>query len=136
MRLSIKHFLAALVLILVLPISIEWRLLLWGESTTATIGLYDPKNDPNPFTVDREQTFAAIFYYQNQRYQANVGSSKDYVFGEPIEVLFLATNPNKNLVYTWGGIYHGWNVAFTGILLVFWLVGLLAFAQSGKQSAA
>ncbi|MGB0167183.1 MAG: hypothetical protein ACPF8V_10055 [Luteibaculum sp.] len=122
-----KYFWMVFALLLLLPISIEWQLVCFGEETTGTVIPIRNEEDKPKFKISSRPDFEVHFRVQGMSYYTIAGDNQDLYAGQQIEVTFLPDAPNNNYLNGLYGIYSGWNLVITGVVLLFWFAAYLVF---------
>lgn len=114
------HFVLGLVLLFFTPISAEWRLLLFGSNAVGVIVPYDEEMDNDHFTIGYTDRYAVLFSDGTHLYHSPIYTSDKFFMGQKMRVKYYEYNPKINLTVDVFGIYRGWNLVFTLILIFIW----------------
>ena len=123
------------ILIVALPVSRQWKLLVNGSRTTGTVTDFAPVPRKTP-------DGKAIIYYASKIefmagdriYLAYGPRDYEYDSGRTLSILYDPENPSNCCVLTFSGFYLNNYMALPLILLVLWAAFYLSFNKYVKQS--
>ncbi|QKG79248.1 DUF3592 domain-containing protein [Tenuifilum thalassicum] len=127
-KISRKLFWFITIMILLLPITTRYRLLIWGEYTKGVVvGVEDVQLSilqglgPDKFPViqfaTKDRQIIEFFGPENF----------DYPIGKELWVVYDTENPNKNTLLTLGALYASKKSILPGILFIIWMAFYFAF---------
>ena len=116
------------VLILVLPVSRHWRLLVDGEKVSGTVIDYNRvyrENINGDVTI--EYASEIQFKAEGMSYKARGPLNYEYDPGRTVNVMYDPEDPSTNCVLTFSGLYLNNYLVLPIILLVLWAAFYLSF---------
>ena len=117
MKISRTKFYIIIVIILLLPLSKNWRLLLFGHDVTGVVKYHRDISAHKGY-----YRYSIIFYeVNNQEYQVKGPANVVYPVGKKIKIKYRDSNPSKCIPLNLSTIYFGKQMAFPGFLLIVWL---------------
>lgn len=132
-RISRRTFVIVTILIMALPVSRKWRLILNGKKANGVVTDYRPvvrKNTDDTKTVE----FASVIHFRagDSLRMAFGPQGLKYRTGRTVGVLYDPDNPDKNCILTFTGLYLSDYSAVPLILLIFWGAFYLSFNNYSK----
>lgn len=128
-------FLIVSILILALPVSRRWRLILNGEKATGVVTDYRPvlrRNTSDTKTVER---VSVVRFRVDDSLRVAFGpEGLEYRTGRRVGVLYDPENPDKNCIFTFTGLYLTDYSALPLILLILWGAFYLSFNNYSKYA--
>ncbi|TXC75580.1 hypothetical protein [Luteibaculum oceani] len=122
MRVNFRVYLAGLVILILLPFSLEWKLFVFGSKTVGVVNAYNGEKDKRLFRVNATPEVSVVFEFQGKSYQAFVSESSSLKEGEKASVLFFEGNPSDNLVLSGSGLYKEWNLVWMITCMFIWTI--------------
>lgn len=134
-RISKWAFGGICLLILLLPVSRNWKLLIRGEHTRGTVTGYvwrmEEGADHSRYPVRASEI---EFRVDGIRHIAFGPSNYEYEAGRQVPVFYHPENPELNCVGTFSGIYLSNYLALPLLLLIFWYAFYLSFNNYYKRT--
>ena len=123
------QFWCILVLILLFPVSMNWKLILQGEVATGTV-----VPDRSLPEILRQQTdipvMQVVEYEVNGTvYEAAPPENVRYKPGRKIRVLYHPKDPEKYVLLCFSGIFLDFKIAWTGLFLLLWMAFFFSFGK-------
>ena len=133
-RISYWAFGGICLLILLLPLSRHWKLLLQGERTRGTvtqyIRRYEEGKDHSSYPVDASEI---EFQVEGITYLTYGPSNFKYERGRQVPVFYNPKNPEVNCVATFSALYLTNYLALPIVLLMLWYAFYLSFNSYQKR---
>lgn len=133
-RISKWAFGGICLLILLLPLSRHWRLLLRGERTRGTVALYTRRlevgKDHTRYPVEASEI---EFQVDTSTYITYGPANLEFRKGRQVPVFYSPKNPEVNCVATFSAIYLTNYLAIPIILLMVWYAFYLSFNNYQKR---
>ncbi len=132
MRITKLQFWIITLLFLLLPFSVHWRLIIFGEVTHGeVVGYIQGK-----FFTQRQQKeadFAAVvcFSAQGQSIEFEAPENIDYALGEKLKVLYNPSKPEQHVLYSFAGLFLSNRMIIPGVMLILWFALSLSLSQTG-----
>ena len=128
-------FIIISILILALPVSRRWRLILNGEKTTGVVTEFGPAAVEQPSgTITIEEVSQIRFPAGDTTYLATGPSNYRYKKGRTVGVLYDPADPGHNCILTFTAFYLSDYSALPLILLIFWAAFYLSFNTYTKYA--
>jgi hypothetical protein len=132
---STPLFYLILILILLLPLSHNAKLLLFGKRVVGTVVEYDmikgnARNDRMPGISN-----ISIVSFKANGKQYKTYSSLNAVFdiGEQITVIYKEDDPQENILLTFSSLYTGYGLVLTGFVLMVWMAFYLTYGSRKRK---
>ena len=133
-RISKWAFGGICLLIVLLPVSRNWKLLIRGERTRGTVTQYvwrfEEGADHSRYPVRASEI---EFRVDGIRHITFGPSNYEYEAGRQVPVFYNPQNPELNCVGTFSGIYLNNYLALPLLLLIFWYAFYLSFNNYRKR---
>lgn len=130
-KISRLQFWAVTLLILLLPLSSKYKLIIWGERT---IGRVIEHKKVVGGRLSGHDTYSVIQFKTDSVTVRMYGPENTvYKLGEPITVFYNRDNPEDCLILTFAYIYTGRSAIIPFVLLLVWIAFYTAF--NDKQIA-
>jgi hypothetical protein len=137
-RISRYQFYIITFLILLLPLSSSWKLLLFGEKTKGIVTGHIKKyvQGGNYASPSFEKT-SVIQYSDGKQYYEFYGPEEIvYPVGKEITIFYNPKKPKKFLMFNFVGLFFSQKMIFPGVLLIVWAAFYLTVVQNQtKQSS-
>ena len=132
MKISFKRFLIITLLFLLVPISVNWRILIFGQKTNGIVVDYIKTYQYGHEVIN----YSVIQYKANNRYYEITGAEyKVYPLNTEITVVYKKSNPEKFLLLTFPGLFYTNKMIVPGVLLIVWFAFYLAMSQTYNETA-
>ncbi|HOK84844.1 hypothetical protein [Tenuifilum sp.] len=127
-RISPKLFWFVTLMIITLPITTQYRLLIFGEYTTGevvgveyekTLGISAFGPDKYPIIVFTTLEGKSVQFYGPENFE--------YPKGTMLKVVYSPNNPTDCMVFSFGALYTDRKAIIPGILFLLWMAFYLAF---------
>lgn len=132
-RISSLTFVIVTLLIMVLPVSRKWRLILHGKKATGVVSVYKPvvrKNADDAKTLDYA---SEIRFRAGDSLHVALGPlGLKYKRGRTVGVLYDPDDPGRNCILTFTGLYLSDYSALPLLLLILWGAFYLSFNNYSK----
>ncbi len=132
LKISKLKFFIVLFLILLIPVSKEYRLLLFGTRTEGIAVGYGE--------IKGKSTLPTGFYYTFFRFDAGSGNfeirgpeNAIYELGDKARVIYDKKDPNKSIIFSFAYLYSSPNAMIPGVLVLFWIALYTSFAKPGRN---
>jgi len=123
-------------LILLLPISSKYKLILFGGKAEGTVVVHQ-KIATGFSRLNGYDTFAVIEFKTDSATVRMYGPENFvYEIGDKFNVYYDKSNPKNCMILTLGFIYTGRSIVLPGIILIIWLAFYLAFREKPKQGSS
>ncbi len=134
--LSPLKFWVITLLMLLFPLSMNWRLILHGEITTGIVAY--SQSLPERVRQQQNVPYLPIVEYRvnGQVYEAQPPENVRYRIGKMIRVLYLPEKPSRYMLLSFSGIFLDFEVAWAGLVLLLWLSFFFSFGKIGKKGTA
>ena len=128
-------FYSICVLIVALPVSRQWKLLVNGSKTTGTVTDYIPVFREIPDGMETIDYASKIeFIVADSTCLAYGPRDYEYKSGRTLRILYDPENPSNCCVLTFSGFYLNNYLVLPIVLLVLWAAFYLSFNKYVKQS--
>ena len=127
MYISRKKFIFTIILIILLPISAKWRLLILGEKTT---GIVVQHIKPSFYNLDKAEYSLIQFETPNGRVEFVSPEDLMYPIGRKVQIYYSKKNPEKFLMFNFAGLFLSKVFIVPGIFLIIWVAFYLAMKQT------
>jgi len=133
-RISKWTFLGVCLLILALPVSRHWRLLIKGERATGTVTQYEERIKED-FTGEKYLKAASVieFRVDGVIYRTYGPADYEYKLGRTLPVFYKMDDPNVNCVATFTGFYLNNYAVLPVILIMVWYAFYLTYNNYRKR---
>lgn len=130
--LSPIRFWGIIILILLFPLSMNWKLMVNGTVTEGTV--VSRLKLPEPARRTSKWPFFPVveYYAEGQRYEAEPPENVKYREGRKIRVLYHRDDPGRYMLLCFSGIFLDTEMAGAGIVLVLWLTFFWTYGRMGK----
>lgn len=120
--------------LLLLPISMQYKILLWGVKTTGEV-VPIQKIDLRQVS-GRYRHSASIIHFDagGQTVQIFGPENTNYQIGELIPIVYEKKNPQNCMVYSFSQIFFVPKTSIALILLIIWLAFYFSFAEKRKPN--
>lgn len=122
-----KYFLIVTVSILLLPISMEYKLFLFGERTTATVIILDKHGEPI-FNSDVKSDLVDYFV-ESHSYRRRTPMEIEWKTGTRIGIIYEKQNPHRSIFANPLLLYASYRVIFVVLLQIVWLAFYFSFRE-------
>jgi hypothetical protein len=136
-KISRFQFFLISVLILLLPLSSNWKLFLFGEKTKGVVvGVrHNLARGSSSYTASLE-TVSVIRFSVGENYYEFYGPGEViYHEGKEITVFYNPKNPEKFLMFNFAGIFLSSKVIIPGVLFLVWVAFYLSINQSQQKKS-
>jgi len=128
-------FILIAILILALPVSRRWRLILNGKKTTGVVSAFGPLAVKQSNGTRVVEYASQIYFHTDDSIHITVGPPNyKYDMGRAVGVLYDPDNPDDNCILTFSGLYLSDYTALPLILLIFWAAFYLSFNRYSKYA--
>jgi len=129
-KISKLKFYVILFLILLIPVSKKYRLLLFGVRTEGIAVGYGEMRSIRPASFDY-----TLFQFQTDKGSFEIRGPENVIYelGEKTRVIYNKRNPNKCMILSFAYLYSSPNAAITGVLLLFWIAFYTSFTKSESR---
>lgn len=131
MRITKLQFRIITLLFLLLPFSVHWRLIVFGEVTQGEVVGYIQGNSFIQ-RLQEEADFTAVvcFNAQDQNIEFEAPENIDYALGEKVKVLYNPSEPGKYVLFSFAGLFLSNRMIIPGVMLILWLALALSLSQT------
>lgn len=135
-RISKWTFYGICLLILILPVSRKWKLIVDGTRTKGVVSRYHlvPRE-----TVNGKMTlnYASEILYtvEDSTYTTHGPVNFEYEYGREVRVIYETGNPSNSCILTFYGFYLSNYSALPLVLLVLWAAFYLSFNNYSKAAS-
>ena len=129
-KISELQFYAILFLILLIPVSKNYRLLIFGNRTEGIAVGYGEMGTVNPGSFDY-----TLFEFQTEKGNFEIRGPENVIYkpGEKVRVIYNKRNPGKCMILSFTYLYASANAMISGILLLLWIAFYTSFAKPQKH---
>ena len=127
-------FFGICLLILILPLSRQWKLITGGVRDSGTVTQFTMIVHEN-FTGEKEIRYVSEveFNAAGKTYRAHGPSGIEYKVGRSIKLIYNPNDPSKNCLLTFTGIYLSNYLVIPLVLLIVWTAFYLSFNSYSKK---
>ncbi len=133
-RVDISHHVPAklfwfiTIILLSLPVTTQYRLLIFGKYTNGIVVDHKQVNDLGIATLGSDVYPVIQFKTQNEEvFQMYGFENFEYPIGTQLRVVYNPDNPKSCIIFTFGNLYTSRRAIIPGILFLLWLAFYLAF---------
>lgn len=121
-------FYGILFLILLIPVSKKYRLLLFGVRTEGIAVGYGEEQVRLTMPGNFDYT---LFQFQTGKGSFQIRGPENiyYELGEKVRVIYNKRDPNKCMILSFSYLYSSPNAAVTGVLLLLWIAFYTSFTK-------
>lgn len=134
LKVSKTKFYLILVLILLLPVSKKYKLLLFGARTEGVVVDYAELIDLPGNYIDWHNCAIIRFDAHNETHYMRGPEDMMYKPGRKMKVIYDQKNPSKNMIPAFAYFYSMPNALIPGILLLLWIAFYTSFAPKKSPS--
>ena len=131
LKVSKARFYFILILILLLPVSKKYKLLLFGERTEGVVVDYAEMIHLPVNYIDWHNCAIIRFDANKETHYMRGPEDVMYEPGRKMKVIYDRKNPSKSLIPTFTYFYSIPNALIPGILLLLWIAFYTSFAPAG-----
>jgi hypothetical protein len=131
-KISKLKFYGILFLILLIPVSKKYRLLLFGirvEGIAVGYGEWEMRsNIPGNYEY-------TLFQFQTEKGNFEIRGPENVIYelGEKARVIYNKKNPNKCMILSFAYLYSSPNALIPGIILLLWIAFYTSFTKPEKR---
>ena len=131
MHISKKQFYIITFLFLLLPLSVQWKLLLFGTKTTGVVVRHAQTFQGNAGSAN---IFSIIqFQTSNGKIEFSGPEDLNYQIGKEVKILYNKNKPSQYVMLTFGGLFLSNKIIIPGIFLIIWFAFYLTIKQMRQQ---
>lgn len=129
-KISRLQFWAVALLILLLPLSSKYKLIIWGEKT---IGNVVDHKKVNSGRLSEYDTYSVIQFKADSVLVRMYGPENTiYEIGDSIAVFYKKDNPRNCMILAFAHIYTGQSAIIPFVLLLVWIAFYTAFKEKNE----
>ncbi len=134
-KISKNTFYITIVLIMLLPISKQWKLLMFGTRTTGVAVDYKILNQRADMQYNSEYAKTTIFQYQvgNAAYRVLGPSNSVYELGEEHKIIYDKRRPSKSMIPTIAYMYSFHRIIIPMMVLLVWIAFYTSFTPPVRR---
>ncbi|MCG8696429.1 MAG: hypothetical protein MI922_00125 [Bacteroidales bacterium] len=131
MKISKAQFIVITALFILLPFSVHWKLLVFGEKTTATV-IGQKQVVTNDSTSILGTSGYSILRFEAEGEKIEFPGPSDLIYdpGTEITVFYKKGDPHKHIMYNFAGLFLNLKTVIPFVLLLLWF----AFYFSMKKT--
>jgi hypothetical protein len=134
MKITRTQFILITLLFLLLPFSVQWKLLLFGGRTQATVIQENILSLPNA-PVEDQDVYTKIRFEANGRYFDIAGPENvKYPVGKQLTIFYNKKNPEKYVIASFSGIFLNNKTLIPLTLLLFWFAFYATVNQKNRKN--
>jgi len=132
LKISKLKFFVILFLILLIPVSKKYRLLLFGTRTEGIAVGYGESQGMSTLPTGYDYTFFR-FDTQTGSFEIRGPENVIYELGDKARVIYDKRDPNKCIIFSFDYLYSSPNAMLPGVLLLFWIAFYTSFVIPGRS---
>jgi hypothetical protein len=131
-KISKLQFYVILFLILLIPVSKKYRLLLFGERTEGIAIAYGESNVRHTAPVDFDYT---LFRFHTEKGSFEIKGPENFIYkpGDRVRVIYNKSDPDQCMILSFSYLYLSPNAMIPGVLLLFWIAFYTSFAKPERR---
>jgi hypothetical protein len=132
-KISKLKFYVILVLILLIPVSKKYRLLIFGVRTEGIAVGYGENEVRSTAPAYFDHT---LFRFDTEKGSFEIRGPENIIYdlGDKVHVIYEKRNPNKCMILSFAYLYSGPNAMIPGVLLLVWIAFYTSFTRPEKKS--
>ncbi len=129
-KISKLQFYAILILILLIPVSKNYRLLIFGARTEGIAVGYGEMGTESPVGFDY-----TLFRFETDKGSFEIRGPENVIYkpGEKVRVIYNKRNPDKCMILSFTYLYASPNAMVSGILVLLWIAFYTSFTRPRKH---
>jgi hypothetical protein len=129
-KISKLQFYVILFLILLIPVSKKYRLLIFGIRTEGIAVGYGEMRTTSPGSFDY-----TLFQFQTEKGSFEIRGPENVIYemGEKARIIYNKRNPNKCMILSFTYLYESPNAMMSGILVLLWIAFYTSFAKPERH---
>jgi hypothetical protein len=129
-KISKLKFYVILFLILLIPVSKKYRLLIFGIRTKGIAVGYGEMRSTRPDNFDY-----TLFQFHTDHGSFEIRGPENVIYelGEKARVIYSKRNPNKCMILSFAYLYSSPNAVIPGIILLLWIAFYTSFTKPEKK---
>lgn len=129
MQISRKKFLLITLMFLLIPLSANYRLLIFGEKTKGVV------TEQKRASKNAETIYSIIHFEAEGRYIDFIGPEDvKYPVGKEVTIFYNKKNPRKFIMFNVAGLVLNNKMILPGVLLIMWFAFYLAMRETQPKS--
>ncbi len=135
LKINRNTFYITIVLIMLLPISKQWKLLMYGTRTTGVAVDYQILNQRADMQYNSSYAKTTIFQYKvgNRNYRILGPSNSVYELGEERKIIYDKRRPSKSIIPTFAYLYSFPRIIIPLLVLLVWIAFYTSFTPPGRR---
>lgn len=135
LKINRNTFYITIVLIMLLPISKQWKLLLFGTRTIGVAVDYQILNQRADMQYNSSYAKTTIFQYNvgNKNYRILGPSNSVYELGEKHKIIYDKRRPSKSMIPTIAYMYSFHRIIIPMMVLLVWIAFYTSFTPPGRR---
>lgn len=131
-KISKTQFYLILVLILLLPLSSSWKLLLFGKFTKGEVVSHSNRkvNSGEGYGGSYEKASVIRYYVGEYYYEFSGVGEIVYPVGKKITIIYNPKKPEKFLMFNFAGLFLSQKMIIPGVMLIIWVSFYLTIIQN------
>jgi len=131
-KISKLKFYVILVLILLMPVSKNYRLLLFGIRTEGIAMGYNESQSISAIPANSDYT---SFRFETEKGSFYISAPENitYKSGEKAKIIYDKNSPEKCMIYSFSYLYSGPNAIIPGVLFILWIAFYTSFKKPAKR---
>jgi hypothetical protein len=129
-KISKLQFYVILFLILLIPVSKNYRLLIFGTRTEGIAVGHGEMRIADPGTIEY-----TVFQFQTVKGSFVIRGPENVIYkpGEKVKVIYNSKNPNKCMILSFTYLYASANAMISGILMLLWIAFYTSFTKPERH---
>ena len=130
MRISKKQFYIITFLFLLLPFSVQWKLLLFGTKTTGVVIKHIYPYSAYAANNESTYTYSIIrFEANNKKIEFSGPEDLKYPIGKEVKIIYNSKKPSQFVMFNFAGLFLSNKIIIPGVLLIIWFAFYLTIRQ-------
>lgn len=121
MKISKAQFIVITALFILLPFTVHWKLLIFGEKTVATVVGHKQISTNDSTSILGSSQYSIIrFEAEGEEIEFSGPSDLVYEPGTEITVYYKKGNPQKHIMFNFAGLFLDLKTVIPFVLLILW----------------
>lgn len=131
-KISKLKFYVILFLILLIPVSKKYRLLLFGIRTEGIAVGYGEEDGRSAIPDNYDYT---LFQFETENGNFKIRGPENFIYepGEKARIIYNKKNPNNCMILSFAYLYSTPNALIPGIILLLWIAFYTSFTKPEKR---
>jgi hypothetical protein len=132
-KISKLKFYVILILILLIPVSKKYRLLIFGTWTEGIAVGYGENEVRSTAPVRFDHT---LFRFETEKGSFEIQGPESIIYnlGDKTRVIYAKKNPGHCMIFSFASLYSAPNAVIPGVLLLLWIAFYTSFSVAEKKT--